>query len=104
MCGFTDRKYTYAELRDYSAAFAVRLQMQFHMKRNDVVAVCLPNIPEFPIVTLGAFEAGLVATTINPIYTAGKELKSLFISFALLLNNLSSFSSDRRNLPANLGQ
>lgn len=42
------------------------------MKRNEVVAVCLPNIPEFPITTLGAFEAGLVATTINPVYTPGK--------------------------------
>lgn len=69
----TDRKYTYAELRDHSAAFAVRLQMQFHMKQNDVVAVCLPNIPEFPIATLGAAEAGLVVTTVNPIYTPGKN-------------------------------
>lgn len=72
MCGVTDRKYSYAELRDHSAAFAVRLQMQFQMQQNDVLAVCLPNIPEFPIATLGAVEAGMVVTTVNPMYTPGK--------------------------------
>ena len=44
------------------------------MNIGDVIAVCLPNIPEFPIATLGAIEAGLIVTSMNPIYTAG-ELK-----------------------------
>lgn len=70
-CGETGRKYTYAKLRDHSAAVAVRLQTKFKLKRGDVVAICLPNIPEFAIALLGALEAGLVVTTINPIYTAG---------------------------------
>lgn len=46
VCGVSDRKYNYAELRDNSAAFAVRLQTRFRLKPNDVLAVCLPNIPE----------------------------------------------------------
>lgn len=73
MCGVTDRKYTYAELRDHSAALAVRLQKQFSMKQNEVVAVCLPNVPEFPIATLGAIEAGSLVTTVNPMYTPGEK-------------------------------
>lgn len=80
VCGVTDRKFTYAELRDHSAAFAVRLQSQFRFKQNDVVAVCLPNIPEFPIATLGAAEAGLIVTTVNPIYTPG-AMRSIYIPF-----------------------
>jgi acyl-CoA synthetase (AMP-forming)/AMP-acid ligase II len=59
-------------MRDYSAALAIRLQKVFHLKFADCIAVCLPNIPEFPIAVLGGIEAGLLITTVNPIYTAGK--------------------------------
>ena len=43
-----------------------------HLIPGERVAVCLPNIPEFPISTLGIIEAGLIVTTVNPIYTPGK--------------------------------
>ena len=71
VCGETGRSFTYAKLRDHSAALAVQYQQKFHLNQGDVVAMCLPNIPEYPIATFGAIEAGLVVTTINPIYTAG---------------------------------
>lgn len=71
MCGETGRKYTYSQLRDHSAAVAFRLQTKFNLKRGDVVAICLPNVPEFAIALLGVLEAGLVITTLNPIYTEG---------------------------------
>lgn len=70
-CGETGRQYTYAELRDNSSALAVRLQTQFGLKQGDVLAICLPNIPEFAIVALASFEAGVIATSVNPIYTPG---------------------------------
>lgn len=72
MCGITGRQYTYSRLRDHSAALAIRLNSKLNLQIGDVIAVCLPNMPEFPIASLGAIEAGLVITTINPIYTAGK--------------------------------
>ena len=68
----TGRQYTYAELRDSSAALAVRLQTKFKLGKGDVLAICLPNLPEYPGAVLGAIEAGLTVTTVNPIYTAGK--------------------------------
>lgn len=70
VCGITDRQYTYAEMRDNCAALAVRLQ-KLGYKQGQTLAVCLPNLPEFPIAALGALEAGLVVTTVNPIYTPG---------------------------------
>lgn len=73
VCVITDRQYTFAQLRDASAAFAVRLQTKFKLSKPDVLAICLPNLPEYPIATLGAIEAGLAVTTINPIYTPGEE-------------------------------
>jgi len=72
VCVVSGRQYTYSQLRDSSAAFAVRLQTKFKLGKGDVLAVCLPNVPEYPGVVLGAMEAGLTTTTVNPIYTAGK--------------------------------
>jgi len=69
----TDRQYTFAQMRDSSAAFAVRLQTKFKLQKPDVLAICLPNLPEYPIATLGAIEAGLTVTTVNPVYTPGKK-------------------------------
>jgi acyl-coenzyme A synthetase/AMP-(fatty) acid ligase len=40
-------------------------------KFGDTLAVVLPNIPEFPLVMLGAIEAGLTVTTVNPAFTPG---------------------------------
>lgn len=72
VCGITGRSYTYSQLRDHSAALAIRLHTKLNLQIGEVIAVCLPNMPEFPIAALGSMEAGLIVTTINPIYTAGK--------------------------------
>lgn len=86
VCGETGRQFTYAQLRDHTAALAVRLQQpQFHLQPNDVIAICLPNTPEFPIATLGAIEAGFVITTVNPIYTADEIATQLSGSEAKLV-------------------
>lgn len=77
-CGVTGRSYTYSELRDQTAAFAVNLQNKFGLQKDDVFAICLANSPEFPIASLGAIEAGLIVTTINPIYTAGCIFLKIF--------------------------
>lgn len=72
VCGITGRSYTYSRLRDHSAALAIRLHSKLNLEIGDVIAVCLSNIPEYPIATFGAIEAGLIVTTINPIYTSSK--------------------------------
>lgn len=45
MCGITGRKYTYARLRDRCAALAIRLRNNLKLEKNDIVAICLPNVP-----------------------------------------------------------
>lgn len=73
VCGETGRALSYAQLRDHCAAVAVRLQRsEFGLREHDVVALCLPNSPDFPIACLGAIEAGLTVTSVNPHYTAGE--------------------------------
>ena len=42
-----------------------------NIKSGSVVALVLPNLPETPIAFLGCLEAGIIVTTVNPIYTSG---------------------------------
>uniref|UniRef100_A0A2M4BHT0 Luciferin 4-monooxygenase n=1 Tax=Anopheles marajoara TaxID=58244 RepID=A0A2M4BHT0_9DIPT len=90
ICGITGRSYTYGTLRDHCAALAIRLQRKLNLQFGNTLAVCLPNIPEFPLVTLGAIEAGLVVTTINPIYTAEEIARQLLDSDTKFLVGLAS--------------
>ncbi|PSN32296.1 putative 4-coumarate--CoA ligase 3 [Blattella germanica] len=82
ICAVTGREYTYAEARKISQRFAVSLQ-KAGFKKGDVIAVVLPNIPEFPLILFGAIEAGLIVTTVNPTYTADEIFKQLINSGAI---------------------
>ncbi|GBP88154.1 4-coumarate--CoA ligase 1 [Eumeta japonica] len=64
-CAETKKKYTYEQLWDLSARWATVLQ---RLDAGDTVAVMLPNCPEFPVLALGALQAGRKVTTLNPIY------------------------------------
>ncbi|XP_055609208.1 uncharacterized protein LOC129756376 [Uranotaenia lowii] len=85
VCGVTGRNYTYGKLRDHCAALAIRLQQQCKLQFGDVLAICLPNVPEFPTAAFGAIEAGLTVTTINPIYTAEEISRQLVDSNTKIL-------------------
>lgn len=45
MCSVTGRKYTYSKLRDHCAALAIRMRTDLKLGQNDMVAVCMPNVP-----------------------------------------------------------
>ncbi|KAK0085423.1 hypothetical protein PV325_005245 [Microctonus aethiopoides] len=77
-CGITGRKYTYAQARDNSNYLARSLR-NMGFRDGDVVALILPNLPESALSFLGILEAGLVVTTVNPMYTVdeiSRQLKS----------------------------
>lgn len=100
VCGITGRKYTYARLRDHCAALALRLRKEIGLQQDDIVAICLPNEPglfdddhkqllsptamcvfsEYPIAVLGAIEAGLIVTTVNPRYSSEEISRQLISS------------------------
>ena len=43
------------------------------LRHGDVIALVLPNVPEFPVAFLGANAAGLTVTLMNPLYTPGMK-------------------------------
>jgi acyl-CoA synthetase (AMP-forming)/AMP-acid ligase II len=67
----TGRRYRYAEIRQLCRRFAASLR-RAGLQQGDTMTIVMPNTAEWPIVLLGAMEAGLVVSTANPHYTAGK--------------------------------
>ena len=64
----TGRTLTYGELARDACQLARALAAR-GMRKGDVFAVMLPNVPEFATVFYGVLAAGGVITTLNPLYT-----------------------------------
>nr|XP_022913349.1 4-coumarate--CoA ligase 2-like [Onthophagus taurus] len=90
-CSFTERKYTYDNLLMKSSNLSKSLRKKLNLQKGDVVAILLPNIPEFPICILGPLLAGLKITTINPSYTSEEIKRQLNDSNAKVLFTLVDF-------------
>jgi acyl-CoA synthetase (AMP-forming)/AMP-acid ligase II len=66
------RRLSYGDLRAQVGRFAGGLA-QLGVGYRDVVAIALPNVPEYPVAFLGVARAGAVSTTLNPA-SAGREI------------------------------
>ena len=65
---FTDgRIFTYKELANHIDAFA-RALVNTGVEKGDVVAIDMPNCPEYVIAFHGCLKAGATVTTMNPLY------------------------------------
>ncbi|ODM98582.1 4-coumarate--CoA ligase 2 [Orchesella cincta] len=89
-CGVSGRKYTHGMINKLSRSFGAALK-QHGLKRHDVVCLLLPNVPEYPIATLGAWEASLVVSPINPVYTPAEIAKQVNGSQSKVIIALSQF-------------
>ncbi len=64
---FEDYKITYRELDELVDRFAAALH-DLGISKGDVVALFLPNIPQFVITYYGILRVGGIVTAINPLY------------------------------------
>lgn len=64
-----DDTLSYADLDQYSRAFAAYLQQSLRLQKGERIAIMLPNILQYPVVLFGALRAGLVVVNTNPLYT-----------------------------------
>lgn len=60
---------TYADTDRLSRDFAAYLQNKLGVKKGNRIAVMLPNLPAFPLATLGIIRTGAVQVNVNPLYT-----------------------------------
>ncbi len=68
---FNDAERTYAQVKDTADRVANYLSLN-NIQKGDRVAVCLPNIPQFPEIFFGILKAGAVCVTCNPVYTSSE--------------------------------
>ncbi|XP_078382022.1 uncharacterized protein LOC144664698 [Oculina patagonica] len=66
--GTSSHSYTFTQLKTLTKKFASSLVKRGFTK-GDVLAIYLPNVPEYPIVFYGVGFIGGTLTTVNPLYT-----------------------------------
>lgn len=77
-CGLTGKKYTFAQAKD-ATSYIGRSLLNIGLKKGDVVALVAPNLPDGILGFLGILSGGLICTTMNPQYTAGKLLCNIHL-------------------------
>jgi long-chain acyl-CoA synthetase len=104
---------TYADTDRLSRAFAAYLQQKLGVAKGDRVAVMMPNIPAFPLATMGIIRAGAVQVNVNPLYTprelehqlndSGAQSIVIFSGVSATLAEIIAKTSIRRVLTVGLG-
>ncbi|MEM2084055.1 MAG: AMP-binding protein, partial [Nitrososphaerota archaeon] len=64
---FNNKKISYSELKNLSIKLANSLR-NIGVKKNDRVALFLPNCPQFVISYYGALMIGSIITALNPLF------------------------------------
>ncbi|CAH2090536.1 unnamed protein product [Euphydryas editha] len=88
VCARTGRGFTYEQAFNLSNSFAANLRKKFKIRDGDTVMIMLPNIPDYPLIMMGVFEAGGVVSTLNPVYTAYEVQRHLLMSDAKIIVTL----------------
>uniref|UniRef100_T1H7X8 Luciferin 4-monooxygenase n=1 Tax=Rhodnius prolixus TaxID=13249 RepID=T1H7X8_RHOPR len=94
-CGISGRKYTYSQLKTLSKNVALGL-LNSGLQPGQVITIILPNMPEFIIAMIGALQAGLIVSTVNPLYNADEiryqlldSESSLVITYQQKINDVN---------------
>ena len=88
--GPTGRAITYAELDRSASALAGALHAR-GIGKGDVVAIYMPNLPEYAVIFHGVLRANAANTTANPLYTSHELAHQLSDSGARMLFTIGDF-------------
>jgi len=66
--------WTFKDILKSTLALSTTLQVDFELKKGEVVALALPNCTEFFVSFLAISRCGGVSALINPSFTIGKYL------------------------------
>ncbi len=89
---------TFKEIDELSAAFAAYLQHDCGLKKDDKIAIMMPNLLQYPIAMLGALRAGLIVVNTNPLYTTGEMLHQFEDSESKAIVILENFASNLQKI------
>ncbi|TGZ55917.1 uncharacterized protein [Temnothorax longispinosus] len=91
-CGVNGKKYTFAQAKD-ATYYIGRSLRHMGLNKGDVVALVAPNLPDTVLGFLGSSSAGLVVTTVNPLYTAEEMPRQLLKANAKAVITSSAIAS-----------
>jgi len=74
--GPTGRTYTYDQLRGYIRCLAAGFAGH-GVTKGDVLAICSPNIPEYPLAFHAVATLGAATTMVSPLFTVDETIKQL---------------------------
>ena len=90
--GVTGKSYTYKEGNTDCKKFAISLET-LGIKKGDVVALFMPNCPEYILCLLGIAGIGAIITTINPNYTPHEVSKQFEASNTKIVITIPSITN-----------
>lgn len=70
---FKDKNFSFKEVDGYSKKIAAFLQ-SLGLEKGSRIAVMMPNIIQYPIISIAVIRAGFILVNVNPLYTP-RELK-----------------------------
>ncbi|EFC36057.1 long-chain-fatty-acid--CoA ligase [Naegleria gruberi] len=82
---------TYNQMADNMLTIGNNLIDQFNIKKGNVIAMILPNIPLFPCIFHGIGYTGGIITTLNPLYSVEEINNQLKDSNACMMFTLQTF-------------
>ena len=86
---YLDNEITYKELNIFSDQFAIGLR-KLGVKKQDPIALFLPNNPQFIIAYFGILKLGAIVTSISPLYREREVKYQLVNSGAKIIITLES--------------
>jgi acyl-CoA synthetase (AMP-forming)/AMP-acid ligase II len=100
--GPSGRTISYGSLADRVRGLAAGLAAR-GIGKGEVVAIYMPNLPEYALVFHGVCSAGAVNTTVNPLYTAGELAFQLRDSGASMMVTVPAFLDTAREAAEEVG-
>jgi acyl-CoA synthetase (AMP-forming)/AMP-acid ligase II len=100
--GPSGRTITYAELDSSTNALAGALHAR-GIGKDDVVAIYMPNLPEYAVIFHGVIRANATNTTANPLYTSHELAHQLTDSGAKMLFTIQPFLDTARKAADEVG-
>ncbi|XP_029207684.2 surfactin synthase subunit 1-like [Acropora millepora] len=99
--GPSGRSYTFQQLTALTKKCASALSRK-GLKKGDVFAILLPNMPEYPIIYFGVISLGGIITTLNPLYTNDEITKQLRDSNAKFIITIPLFAEKAKQSLSNV--
>lgn len=102
MDAVSGRSYSFKQLKDLTHRLSSAL-VKRGFKKNEVLAIYLPNMIEYPIIFYGVAFIGGICTTVNPLYSAQELTRQLRMSGAKYLVTIPPLAEAAKDAAASEG-